>query len=135
MFKIFIFLFLFNIIKLNPICNGGENHCLRCNTITNLCINFINITIKLFYPNNLYLGRQKLYVIKIYILLMKMVVVDIQKNVLLEIIIVLNVQKKEIYVKNVKKDISKMKMGAVPIALIVKYHIKGNASNVKIIIF
>ena len=38
MIKNFILLFLFNFIKLNPICIGGENHCLRCNTITNLCI-------------------------------------------------------------------------------------------------
>ena len=33
MFSIFI-----NIVISNPICVGGQNHCLRCNTITNLCI-------------------------------------------------------------------------------------------------
>ena len=34
----FILYIVFNYIISEPICLGGQNHCLRCNTITNLCI-------------------------------------------------------------------------------------------------
>ena len=36
--NLIIFIILLNYILLEPICKGGENHCLRCNTLTNLCI-------------------------------------------------------------------------------------------------
>ena len=34
----FILHFVFNYIISEPIRKGGQNHCLRCNTLTNLCI-------------------------------------------------------------------------------------------------
>ena len=36
--NLFYLITIFNYVISEPICLGGQNHCLRCNTITNLCI-------------------------------------------------------------------------------------------------
>ena len=38
MLNIYILINIFHYIISEPVCIGGQNHCLRCNTITNICI-------------------------------------------------------------------------------------------------